>query len=232
MRIKTGLFCFAILLLAVRLVSSVPEMEERVEGVLVDINDARIWSGTLTFETGVHEYISQTGTDGTYSIKLKPGTYLVTVKSQGFCTIRRAAFVLQKHSSLRFDFQMWVCPSDSEFVQFAELDEVPRTHLKPLIQFAHEDLQGDLQRFHGPSTNDDGTGHARKYPAVFTFNLLRVQADEILYDSSAHLLTASGHVAWEDGTQTGAGNNVEIKLDGLKPKPNANSRRPTDKTPG
>lgn len=230
MRIKEGLSCFALLLLAIRPVRAVPETKETVEGVVADINDARIWNGTLTFETGPHEYTSHTRTDGTYSIKLKPGTYLVTIKSRGFCTIRRAAFVLQKHSSLRFNFQMWVCPTDTEFIQFAELNEVPRTHLKPLIQFAHKDLQGDLQRFQGPSTNNDGTGLARKYPAVFTFNLLRVQADEILYDSSAHLLMASGHVAWEDGIQTGAGDNVEIKLDGLKPRPNAGSSHPTDTT--
>jgi hypothetical protein len=217
MSIKAAPLCIALSLLAVLPLGAAPETGGTVEGVVSDITGARIRSATLTFENGVHKYTAQTRPDGTYSIKLKSGTYLVSVESSGFCTIRRGAFLLQKHSSLRFNFEMWVCPSDAEFIRFAELNVVPHTHLKPLVQFGREDFEGDLQRFRGPSTNNDGTGHARKYPAVFTFNLFRVQADVILYNPSTRLLIASGNVAWEEGTETGTGATIEFRLDGLQP---------------
>jgi len=215
----TSVSFFALALTAITPFESPPELAEGVEGVAVDIADAGIASATIDFASGDNKFRVQTRADGTYSIALRPGTYTMTVSHNGFCTFRRAPFVLRKDSRLRFNIQMWVCPTDMEFVRYAELDEVPHTHLKPLVLFATNVRQGGLQRFSGPTTNDDGTGQARKYPAILTFNRLTVQSEEIVYDHSSHALTAQGNVVWEDGSKSGMGDSVEVKLDGFSPRP-------------
>jgi hypothetical protein len=214
------MLCIAVLFLAALPAGSEPEPQGKVEGVVVDITDARISNATLTFENEDYEYRIQTRWDGAYSIGLKPGTYAMSVSSMGFCTFRRAAFVLEKHSTVQFNFQMWVCPSDMEFIHYTELEEVPHTHIKPLILFAKSEPEGDLRRFSGFPPTSDGTGHLRKYPAVFSFNLLTVQAEELVYNPTNHMLTALGNVVWQAGSDSGTGTKLEIKLNGLKPKPN------------
>jgi len=209
--------CFIVLLFLFPLgVGSKEDLATQIEGVLVDITDARIANATLTFVSGKHEYSTKTRQDGTYSIELKPGTYTMKVESYGLCTLRRSGFVLQKHTSVRFNFQMWVCPTDIEFIRYVEFAEVPRTHLKPLVLYGEGDLSGEQQRLKGPNADDDGTGHSRQYPAIFTFNLLTVQAREIEYDARKHFLNASGNVRWEEANVSGTGEKIQIKLDGLK----------------
>lgn len=220
MNIKTRV-CFIALLF----VFSLPPMSRghvaaKIEGVVVDITDARIQNAVLTFAKGGREFSTKTGEDGTYSIELKPGKYTMEVTSGGFCTVRRAAFVLQQRSTVQFKLQMWVCPTDTQFIQYTEFDEVPRTHLKPHVLYAEKKLQGNLLRFKGPNTFDDGTGHARQYPAVFTFNLLTVGAGEIVYDPTKHLLSAFGDVHWQNENKSGTSANLQIKLDGLRPSVN------------
>ncbi len=217
MKIKSRRWCIALLFLVPLPAGSGTDAAAKVEGVVLDINDARIWKTTLTFGNGVRDYSTKTRQDGTYSIELKPGTYAMEVKSYGFCTLRRSAFVLQKHSTVQFNLQMWVCPTDTESIQYIEFEEVPHTHLKPLVLYAKKDLRGELQRFRGPNAFDDGTGHPRQYPAIFTFNLLTVEAEEIVYDRTKHFLSAFGSVHWRDANNSGTSANVQIKLDGLNP---------------
>lgn len=217
MKIKSRAWCIALVFLVPLPAGLGADVVAKVDGVLVDINDARIWNGKLTFRDGVHEYSTQTRRDGTYSIELKPGTYAMDVRSNGFCNLRRAAFILEKHATVQFNMQMWVCPTDTEFIQYIEFEEVPHTHLKPLVLYAKKDLQGGLPRFRGPHAVDDGTRHPRQYPAIFTFNILTVQAEEIVYDSTKHLLSAFGSVHWQDADNSGTSANVQIKLDGLRP---------------
>jgi len=217
MKIKSRAWCISLLFLVPLPAGSGADVAAKVEGVVLDINDARIWNATLTFGNGVRDLSTKTRQDGTYSIELKPGTYTLEVKSYGFCTLRRSAFVLQKHSTVQFNLQMWVCPTDMEFIQYIEFDEIPHTHLKPVVVYAKKELQGELQRFRGPNDFADLTGHPRQYPAIFTFNLLTVQAEELVYDPTKHFLNAIGNVHWQDANNSGTSANVQIRLDGLKP---------------
>ena len=218
MKTKSRAWCIALLFVVSLPARSGTKSIAKVKGVVSDISDARIRNATLTFGDGVHEYDTQTQDDGTYSLELKPGAYTMRVHSNGFCTLRRGAFVLQKHSTVQFNFQMWVCPTDMVLSQYAELEEEPHTHLKPLVLYGKEDRQGKLKRFKGPNTGNDGTGRPRQYPAVFTFNLLTVQAEELVYDPANRLLTAIGNVFWQDENISGTSAKVEIKLEGSKPK--------------
>jgi hypothetical protein len=218
MKTKYRACCIALLLLVQLPERTAAQSTAKVEGVVVDITDARIAKATLTFGDGTREYWTKTRWDGTYTIELKPGTYTMKVGSYGFCTLRRSAFVLQKHTTVQFNLQMWVCPTDMVFVQYAELAEVHHTHLRPLVLYAKEEQQGELRQFRGPNTNNDGTGRPRQYPAVFTFNLLTIRAEELVYDPANHTLTAIGNVFWQDENRSGSDPKVVIKLEGSRPK--------------
>jgi len=218
MSIKTQACCLALLFLVPLRVESKEVSATKIEGTVVDINEAKILNTTLTFRTGDREYWTKTGPDGTYSIELKPGTYTMKAEHNGFCTLRRSAFVLQKDTTVRFNIQMWVCPTDTKFIQYTELEKIPHTHLRPLVLYEQKEMQGKQILFKGATTNNDGTGHARQYPAVFTFNLLTVRAEEILYDPTQHLVAATGKVFWQDENRSGINPEIRIKLEGPKPK--------------
>ena len=212
MRLSKSILCFALLFLGALPAGSKSRTAQHVEGVVVDIADSRIWNATVAFENEGHKYSTQTKQDGTYSIELKPGTYTVSVSSMGFCTLRRAAFVLEKHTTVQFSFQMWVCPTDMKFIEYAELEKVPGTQIEPLVLFGKRGTEGGVQRFSGPTTDNDGTLHPRKYPAVFTFNLLSVQAEELAYDPNIHMPTARGNVIWRAGSDSGAQISPQLRL--------------------
>ena len=218
MSIKSLACCLALLFLVAISVESKKDLATKIEGTVVDINEARILNATLTFRTGDREYWTKTGPDGTYSIELKPGTYTMKAEHYGFCTLRRSGFVLQKDATVQFNLQMWVCPTDTEFILYTELEKIPHTHLRPLVLYAQKEMQGKQIRFRGATTDNDGTGHPRQYPAVLTFNLLTVRAEEILYDPSQHLVAATGKVFWQDENRSGTNPEVKIKLEGPKPK--------------
>ncbi len=90
MSIKSEACCIALLFLVPLSVGSKEHSVTKIEGAVVDINDARILNATLTFRTGDREYWTKTGPDGTYSIELKPGTYTMKAEAYGFCTLRRS----------------------------------------------------------------------------------------------------------------------------------------------
>jgi hypothetical protein len=219
MEIKSRVWYIALLFVFPLPTMSRGHAPAKIEGVVVDITGARIQNAMLIFANETREYSTKTGGDGTYSIELKSGKYTMEVTSNGFCTLRRAAFVLQRRSTVQFKLQMWVCPTDTQFIQYTEFEEVPRTNLKPHVLYAEKN-QGNLLRFKGPNTFDDGTGHSRQYPAVFTFNLLTVRAEEIVYDPTKHLLSAFGDVHWQNENKSGTSANLQVKLDGLKPRVN------------
>lgn len=132
MRISLGFVCVTLLSSCVIAAHARASQGARVKGVVTDIANSRVTKATVTVEDANGQKLrDQTAPDGTYSIELKPGTYTISVRSTGFCGVRRAAFVVQKHSEIQFDFQLWACPSDDVgSYEYKELDQVPHTHLK------------------------------------------------------------------------------------------------------
>ena len=168
-----------------------------------DINDARISNATVILKAKVGEFRATTKDDGTYSLELRPGTYSMEVQSSGFCTLQRAAFILRKTAVVKFDLQMWVCPSDMAYVHYDELEEVAQYE------------QGSLNVFIGPINFEASA--VRRYPAIFTFNLVTVSAAEIVYDPGRRTVTVSRNVSWQDGSKSGTGPKIKMKLDGPDP---------------
>ena len=183
-----------------------------VKGIVTDVNGSRVTKAVLVFEGGGESYRVETGENGAYSIRLQPNTYTILISHFGFCQIRRAAFIAKKDSEIRFDFQLWVGPSDVYGkYNFMELDPVPHTHLKPLVLFGETHPKGTSQIFTGAVLME-------KYPVVLTYNLFTLRANQLTYEPSKHLLWAEGGVVWQDGTNEGSGGNVQIWLDGYEPK--------------
>jgi hypothetical protein len=195
------------------------ELTARVGVILTDINDARIVNATVIFKKRSKvEFTAKSQDDGTYTLDLRPGTYTVQARSRGFCTMRRGEFRLTDRSSVQFESQMWVCPSDMRFVESVELEEAPGTRLKPLVLYGKEEVVGKVRRFTGPDAIDDGTRHGRQYPAIITFNLVTLSADQLVYNAPSRIIIASGNVSWRDGSRSGTDRTVKIKLDRSNPR--------------
>ena len=221
MRLISTLAGTTLFLFSAIVVQPVPKGESTVKGVVTDIADGRVTKAAVTFESNGQNLQTTTGADGTYSMRLEPGTYTMFIGHVGFCRARRAAFVVLKHSDIQFDFQLWICPSDSPaFFKYKELDQIPHTELKPLVLYGESQMAGDLERFTGATTFDDGTGFRRKYRCVLSFNLLTVQAENLTYNFRNHVLVADGNVSWRAGTDSGTEANLEIRPNNYDPHPN------------
>jgi hypothetical protein len=192
----------------VSLAQSRDQLNAEVKGVVTDTLDGRMPRVVLVFEGGGKTYRVETGEDGTYALQLNPDTYTASVSQRGFCGFRRAAFIARKGSRIRFDFQLWVCPSDADGrYNFIELDAAPHTHLKPLVLFGETHTEGKAQDFTGAFLS-------KRYPVIFTYNLLTLRAIQLRYERDRHLVWAMGDVVWQDGTNEGSGQNVQVWLDG------------------
>jgi Carboxypeptidase regulatory-like domain len=196
-------------------VASASARTAEVSGLVTDTSGARIAEAFLIFESEGQTYRVWTNESGAYSINLAPGTYTVSVSGRpGFCQSRRGDFVAQEGSKIQFNFEVWVCPSDTTCCyNYAELQPGLNTQLKPLILYGDAQNDGDLQTFTGAYFfNSD------RHPVLLTYNLLTVRSDKMVYDGKNHLITAIGHVVWADGTKSGTSDKVEIKFDGVSPK--------------
>jgi hypothetical protein len=219
MKLALRMPCVVFLLLGVCATGLSAENDGIVQGVVTDVQDARISDATLTFTNKHDVHIAQTRDDGTYSIKLKSGTYALKVTKPYFWELRRAAFVLNKRSTLRFDFQMWVSTMDSEGIHYQELEKVAKSRLRPLILFGKNEQAEGSVRFIGAATFNVETRQARRYPTILTFNLLTVRGDELIYNPSCRLVTVRGNVFWENGDKSGKADSVTISLNRLDPTP-------------
>jgi hypothetical protein len=179
-------------------------------GIVTDSDGGRIANVEIDF-TGVQGRRRTTTTDkGSYTIDLAPGVYAAEIASSNFCRLRRGKFLATSTSEIKIDFQLWVCASDASY-NFVELDSVKNTDLRPLVLYGSVRQAGDKQIFTGATMG-------RIYPVVFTFNLLTVEADELTYDRTEHVITARGNVSWQDGKASDSALQLSVKLDGLKPR--------------
>jgi hypothetical protein len=190
--------CLLTTALSLASVAQAPQNEHarkpaQVKGTVTDITDAVVTNATLSFDSSAHAYHVEADSTGAYSISLKPGIYTVSVEHVGFCPIRRGAFVASPGSRIEFDFQLWVCPSDSfGSWNYIELDPADQSNLRPLVLFGTKRTSDGVESFLGPELD-------RQYPAVLTFNKLTIIADRIVYDRLKQTVTALGIVRWQVG---------------------------------
>jgi len=186
----------------------------KLEGTIVDINDARVPKAVLVFQGQSQSQTVETNPDGKYSIHLNPGVYTVSVSHWGYCGLRRAAFLADSGANIRLNFQLWACPSDNfGKYEFVELAPDQQTHLKPLILFGERDESDDLQTFRGAVLPE-------RYPVVLTYNLLTVRADTMIYSRKNNSVVATGNVVVEEGDKKKTGVKAEVVFHGSEPHVN------------
>ena len=91
MRLISTLAGTTLFLFSAIVVQPVPKGESTVKGVVTDIADGRVTKAAVTFESNGQNLQTTTGADGTYSMRLEPGTYTMFIGHVGFCRARRAA---------------------------------------------------------------------------------------------------------------------------------------------
>jgi hypothetical protein len=156
--------------------------------------------------TGVEGRRRTTTTDkGSYPIDLAPGVYAAEIANSNFCPLRRGKFLATNTAEISIDFQLWICASDaSDTYNFVELDSAKNTDLRRLVLYGRVRRDGDKQIFTGATLG-------RIYPVVFTFNLLTVEADELTYDRTEHVVIARGNVSWQDGKANDSASQLSAK---------------------
>jgi hypothetical protein len=184
----------------------------RIVGIVTDFDGGRVPDVEIHFRGVQDQRRIRTKDNGSYSIDLAPGVYAAEIVNKNFCPLHRGKFLATTTSEMRIDFQLWICASDSSGTyNFVELDSVKNTDLRPLVLYGRVCRNGDRQIFTGAILG-------RIYPVVFTFNLLTVEADELTYDRTNHVVTARGNVSWQDGNTSASASQLSVKLDGLKPQ--------------
>jgi hypothetical protein len=82
-----------------------------ISGIVTDVSGAVVQKASVTAvgkETGIQR-ATETNSDGLYSLPLlPPGTYMLTVKVQGFQTVAREGIILAIDHSARVDFKLQI----------------------------------------------------------------------------------------------------------------------------
>jgi len=186
----------------------------RINGIVSDVNNSWVVKAHLAFQGKDRTYEVETNGDGRYSISLPPGTYTASIKRFGFCEARRGEFVATADSHVEFDFQLWVCPSDSYGrYNFTELREANRRGPKPLVLYGQTQTGDGLVRFTGPDFDA-----VPDYPTVLTFDRFTFIADRLTYNSGTRLVLAEGNVSWKkDSAEPRRASKIEISFAGASP---------------
>jgi hypothetical protein len=211
-----------------------PELPGQIKGTIVLVNrDLRLPNVELTFEHGDQVFAASTDSSGSYSIALPSGTYTVKVYRAGLCRMRREAFVVEPEQVIRIDFELMICSSDVPGkYRYVALDAVPNTSIHPLVLFGESTKSGDATLYSGPVlpfvdvTDISGypaqrSGHTtveeRRYPVVFSYNVLTIRCSELSYKKESREVIGTGEVKVQDGKTTSTGAMVKIVLNGLNP---------------
>ena len=100
-------------LVAARCASATPQTPAAqggtiVRGVVTDAGDARIVGALLRFSRGNVSCSTETDRDGSYAVKLEPGSYDVQVNQPGFKRIDKKQFLVRQSPEVELDFKMVV----------------------------------------------------------------------------------------------------------------------------
>jgi Carboxypeptidase regulatory-like domain len=149
-------------------------------GTVTDVHGAWITHAQVVFRSLSSRYLTETNEKGSYSIFLPPDGYMISVRRYGFCEVRRGEFVAAPDSQINFDFQLWVCPTDSYGrYNYIELTGASDRGLKPLVLYGKTSTAGDAVTFSGP---DFSGGTTPDHPAVLTFNRFTFIANRFSYN--------------------------------------------------
>jgi len=207
--------------------SSTTKATGQVSGTVVDMNEGRVSSATVTIEgEGLTRSII-TAADGTYKIELPVGTYRIKAARTGFCPSRRAAFRALS-SSVILNFTLIPCSivneitiKNDQYIGEADSYRDPfKEEVFPLVppkgpslellvrySLRHADqniveYRGTLVPYEEHADTPTGSVHREKYLGVtVSYDFLMIHADRVRLDTSTFHLEAEGNVVVENGKQ-------------------------------
>jgi len=212
--------------------AAIAQTETELDGLVTEVNNAAVpGAGLETVGTDGRKFVTRTASDGTYAFSVPPGVYRIRVVRTGFCDALRAPVALAGQKQLRFDFQLLVCPiedfegprQDFETPQAAAPDSTPRYHddelgpvtpngLRPVVSYGKRETGTSSVRYSSLAIN------GRQLPVIYTYDLLTIKADNMVYSALDSSIRATGHVVWQDGGTTRNGSVIEISFECYKPK--------------
>ena len=204
-----------------------------LDGVVTDLNDTRVLMAEVeAVDTKYKKFVTETDSEGTFAFLVPPGVYRIRAAREGYCESRRAPVAVTGQKSLKFSFQLIGCPtvdykpSDDDLTNYTPRPEPsPRYHyddvrpvtsdgLWPVVSYGKREPEGTSIRY---SSLVVGT---RKFPVIYTFNMLTVKADDMVYSTLDSSIHATGHVVWETDRTSQSGSAIRISFQGDKPKVN------------
>lgn len=228
---RTAILLGIFLMCSALAVPAPPEVKStELDGTVIDMNGARLPKADIdAVSIRGEKYVTQTTDDGTYAFLVPPGVYRIRASRSGFCEARRAAVALTGQATLKFNFQLFICPyldvkpsDDSTYVPMA--DPTPRYHveevgpvipngLRPLISYGKRESEGNS--IHYSSLVID----SRQFPVIYTYDLITVTADNLVYSTMDSSLRGAGHVVWQDAAGiTQYASAIEISFESYKPR--------------
>jgi hypothetical protein len=191
-----------------------PADEAELTGTVVAPNGAFVNGASLLFTSGDRKIPIRTGNAGSYTIRLAPGIYTVSVESSGFCRLRRSAFSLKSGAHAKLDFGLSVCSSDwggRESGEYGEeeLKAIGPAGLRPLVMY------GERQEAPESITYTPLILRLLQHtdlPVVYTYDLLTIKCDHLIYFPKDNSIEASGNVVWQDGSETRRGSKLSLSF--------------------
>lgn len=186
-----------------------------VMGVVTDLVGVRVNRVQVEF-VGEHERrTAETDPDGAYTVHLAPGIYRPRVSRIGFCDVQRAAFMLAPNTEVEFDFELLDCPSETREIRIGEyreeeLDAVMTDGLRPLVQYGAREKCSDLVCYSSLMHSTPPTYKDKKFPVVYTYNLLTLKATSLVYSPSDSSIQGTGDVVFQDGKTTRKGSKIRV----------------------
>jgi hypothetical protein len=191
-----------------------PSDEAVVTGTVTDVDGGRINGARVRVTDGDHVVRVQKTTNGDYTVHLPPGVYTVSVDSSGFCGSRRSAFSLKPGTHAKFDFGLTVCPSDSFGRQAGEygdeeLTAIGPAGLRPLVMYGERQEGPESISYSSLIINEFND---TRMPVVYSYDLLTIRCDHLIYFSKDNSIEASGNVVWQDGSETRRGSKLSLSF--------------------
>lgn len=207
-----------------------PAEEAAVTGTVTAPNGVLFNGAQLLIKSGDRRIPIRTDATGNFAIRLVPGIYTVSVRTDGFCESHRGAFSLKPGAHAKFDFELTVCGTMDPFFPGHRAEdpypELPRARqpgeygdeelkaigpegLRPLVMY------GDRQESAESITYTPLVLHEfqdKRLPVVYTYDLLTIRSDHLIYFPKVNSIEASGNVVWQDGPETHRGSKLNLSF--------------------
>lgn len=214
-----AIFLAALFLQLTAPISSGQEVGE-VVGTVRDVVGASIAGATVEFISQGKHYTVTVSDVGGYATRLIPGTYSVTARALYFCKEHRATFSIAANQKAVFDFILPVGATDTtpqdDSCYKEDAPDMGEGELHSLVLYGARSQKGGqtfyLSLKQRSVLYENGLYVDGNYPAVFSYDLLTLQADRLVFDSQAKSITAIGNVTLQNGVQTQRASKINIEF--------------------